>query len=145
MERPLPGLDVDEPLLVKMTATFRGALATNAKFFARSASRLRLRAFDAWAMHAEQVGFPTAKPEMVIGVTDRRVAVWRPSFWTSQPAELVGTVPFEQLAGVEVYRDGLAVALVFTFKTGQFVEVESMRAGRMRAIRDAIRPHVSPL
>jgi hypothetical protein len=141
----LPGLDVDEPLLVKMTATFRGALATNAKFFARSASRLRLRAFDAWAMHAEQVGFPTAKPEMVIGVTDRRVAVWRPSFWTSQPAELVGTVPFEQLAGVEVYRDGLAVALVFTFKTGQFVEVESMRAGRMRAIRDAIRPHVGPL
>ena len=145
MDRPFPGLDDDERLLVKMTVAFRGALATSTKFFAVSATRLRMRAFDAWAQHAEQVGFPTAKPEMVIGVTDRRIVVWRPSFWASQPAALVGTVPFEQLAAVEVYREGLSVVLVFTFKTGEFVEVESMRATRMRAIRDAIRPHVGPL
>jgi hypothetical protein len=79
---------------------------------------------------------------MLIGVTDRRIAIWRPSFWFGHPAELVGTVPFEQLAQVEVYRAGLAVALVFLFKTGELVEVESMRPRRMREIRDAVRPQL---
>jgi hypothetical protein len=140
--RPLAGLEDDEPLLVKMTVTFRGAMASNMRGLALASSRGRMRAFAAWAEHADQAGFPTSKAEMTIGVTDRRVAVWRPSFWVGRPTELVGTVPFDQLAAVEVYRQGLAVSLTFGFRTGEFVEVESMRAGRMRRIRDAIRPHL---
>jgi hypothetical protein len=136
------GLEDDEPLVARMTVTFRGAVAANTRGLAFASSRARLRSFSAWAQHAEAVGFPTSRPEMTIGVTDRRVVVWRPSFWMGRPAELVGTVPFEQLAAVEVYRQGVAVSLTFAFRNGGFVEVESMRARRMRAIRDAIRPHL---
>jgi hypothetical protein len=125
-----------------MTVTFRGALAASTRGLGFMSSRGRIKHFTSWAAHAEHVGFPAVKPEMVIGVTDRRIAVWRPSFWFGRPAELVGTVPFEQLAQVEVYRAGLAVALVFLFKTGELVEVESMRARRMREIRDAVQPQL---
>jgi hypothetical protein len=140
--RPVAGLEDDEPLLVRMTVTFRGAMAANMRGFALASSRARMRAFAAWAEHAEAVGFPTAKTEMSLGVTDRRIVLWRPSFWLGRPSEMIGTVPFHELAAVEVYRQGLAVSLVFGFRSGEFVEVESMRARRMRRIRDAIRPHV---
>jgi hypothetical protein len=143
--RRLAGLEDDEPLLAKMTVTFRGAIAANTRGLGMASSRARLRAFSAWAVHAEQVGFPTSKPEMTIGATDRRLFVWRPSFWAGRPVELVGTVPFEQLVAVEVYRQGLAVSLTFGFRSGEFVEVESMRAGRMRRVRDAIRPRLASI
>jgi hypothetical protein len=141
--RPVPGLEDDEPLLVKMTVTFRGAMASNLRGLAFASNRTRMKAFSAWAMHAEAVGFPTRKPEMTLGVTDRRIVLWKPSFWLGRPDEMIGTVPFEQLAAVEVYRQGLAVSLVFGFKHGEFVEVESMRAGRMKRIRDLVRPHLT--
>jgi Bacterial PH domain len=144
MARPDTGLEDDEPLLLTMTVTFRGAIAANMRGLALASSRTRLRAFAAWATHAEAVGFPTSKPEMLIGVTDRRLIVWRPSFWFGRPVEVVGTVPYDQLAQVEVYRQGLAVSLTFGFRSGEFVEVESMRARRMRRIRDAIRARLSP-
>jgi hypothetical protein len=128
-----------------MTVTFRGAVASATRGLALSSSRARMKSFAAWAAHAEQAGFPTAKPEMTLGVTDRRVVIWRPSFWLGQPTVLVGTVPFEQLVAVEVYRQGLAVSLVFGFRSGEFVEVESMRARRMRRIRDTVRPHIQPV
>jgi hypothetical protein len=142
--RPFPGLEADEPVLAKMTVAFRGALAASTRGLGFMSSRSRLRHFASWAEHADHAGFPFAKPEMMIGITDRRVAVWRPTFWFGRPAELVGTVPFEQLAQVEVYRSGLAVALVFLFKSGELVEVESMRARRMHGIRDAVRLQLDP-
>ena len=143
MARPVPGLEDDEPLLVKMTVTFRGAIASNLRGFAFASNRTRMKAFNAWALHADAVGFPTRKPEMTLGVTDRRIVLWKPSFWMGQPDELIGTVPFDELAAVEVYRQALAVALVFGFKHGEFVEVESMRARRMKRIRDLVQTHLT--
>ena len=40
-------------------------------------------------------GFPTAGPEMVLGVTDSRLVVWRISFWLSRPIELSGDIPID--------------------------------------------------
>jgi hypothetical protein len=60
-----------------------------------------------------------------------------------QPEELIGTVAFDELAAVEVYRQGLAVSLVFGFKHGEFVEVESMRGRHMKRIRELVRPHLT--
>jgi hypothetical protein len=125
-----------------MTVTFRGALAANIRSFGLILGRSRRKSFGAWAEHANAVGFPAITPEMTLGVTERRVVVWRPSFWFGRPAQLIGTVPFHLLAQVEVYRSGLANALVFVFKTGELVEVEAMRAGGLRRIRDAVRERI---
>jgi hypothetical protein len=125
-----------------MTVTFRGALAANMRSLGLILGRSRRKAFGAWAQHADQVGFPAITPEMTLGVTERRVVIWRPSFWFGRPVQLVGTVPFHHLAQVEVYRSGLASALVFVFKSGEMIEVEAMRAGRLRRVRDAVRERI---
>jgi hypothetical protein len=122
-----------------MTVTFRGALAANMRSLGMLLGRSRRKAFGAWAQHADQVGFPALTPEMMIGVTERRLVVWRPSFWFGRPVQMIGTVPFHHLAQVEVYRSGLASALVFVFKSGELIEVEAMRTRRLRGIRDAVR------
>ena len=142
LRRPFPGLDEGETLLAHMTVTFRGSLAMSTKGLALASSRARLKAFSAWAAYAEQAGFPAPKPEMMLGVTDRRVVVWRPTFWFGRPKEVAGTVAFDDLAQVDMYRQGLSVSLAFVFKTGQIVEVESMRARPMRALRDALQARV---
>jgi hypothetical protein len=125
-----------------MTVTFRGAFAANIRSLGLILGRSRRKAFGVWAQHAETVGFPTLTPEMTLGVTERRVVVWRPSFWFGRPAQMIGTVPFHHLAQVEVYRSGLASALVFVFKTGELVEVEAMRTRRLRRVRDAVRARI---
>ncbi len=125
-----------------MTVTFRGALAANMRSLGLIMGRSRRKAFGAWAEQANRVGFPALTPEMTLGVTERRVVVWRPSFWFGRPAQLIGTVPFHHLAQVEVYRSGLASALVFVFKSGEMIEVEAMRTRRLRRMRDAVRERI---
>jgi hypothetical protein len=139
---PAPGLDDDEPVVTRMTVAFRGSFAASTRGLGFMSSRARLKSFNLWADHADDVGFPVAKPEMVLGVTNRRLVVWRPSFWIGRPTELVGTIPFENIIHVEVYRAGPTAVLVFGFRNGEFVEVESMRARPMRDIRDAVRAHL---
>lgn len=134
-----PGLDPDEPVVERMTVAFRGSLAASTRGLALATSRNRLKVFHAWAEVAEQAGFPTGKPEMVLGVTARRMIVWQPSFWFGRPAGVIGDVPLERVVNVEVYRQGLAAVMAIGFTNGLFVEVESMRPRRMRRLRDAIR------
>ncbi|MCU1428564.1 MAG: hypothetical protein JWL83_2564 [Actinomycetia bacterium] len=139
MARPVPGLEPDEDLLATMTVTFRGSLAASWRGLGMASTRTRLKAFGAWSTAARQATFPVGKPEMIIGATGRRLLVWRPSFFAGRPRELVGSVPFERLAEVTVYRQGFAVSLTLLFTDGQIVEVEAMRKRRMRKIADIVR------
>ncbi len=143
MARPISGLEPDESLLITMTVTFRGALAATWRGWGMSSARTRIKHFAVWSDAAEQAKFPVSKPEMKIGVSDRRVLVWRPSFVAGRPTELVGAIPFDRLADVSVYRQGLAVSLTFLFTDGQIVEVESMRKRRMRKIADLVRAGIA--
>jgi hypothetical protein len=140
--RPGPGLDDDEHLLDRMTVTFRGSLAASWRGLGLASQRARLKAFRVWAAGADAVGFPVGKPEMTLGVTDRRVVVWLPTFWLGRPKVVAGSVPFDRLAQVEVYRSGLAVSLTFGFTNGEYVEVESMRMRHMRRVRDLVRERI---
>jgi hypothetical protein len=135
----LEGLEPDEPLLIVMTVTFRGALAASWRNLGLTATRTRLKHFAAWGEEARQSEFPVDKPEMKLGVTDRRVCIWRPSFMWGHATTMVGSFTFDRLADIAVYRRGLAVGLAFLFTDGKIVEVESMRKGRMRKIADMVR------
>jgi hypothetical protein len=141
---PVPGLEPDEHLLDKMTVTFRGSLAASMRGLALASQRARLKTFRVWAAGAEANGFPVGKPEMTLGVTERRVLVWLPTFWLGRPKVLAGSLAYDRIAQVEVYRAGLAVSLTFGMTTGEYVEVESMRARHMRRIRDIVREHMGP-
>ena len=139
MTRPRLELEPGEELRALTHASFRGAAAASARAtFALGSSRMRMRAFDAWREHAEQAGFPTAAPEMVLACTDRRVLVCRTTFWTSRPSTLGGAVALDRVAAVSVMRHGLVVACAFALTNGAIVEVEAMRARQVRRFATAV-------
>jgi len=142
--RPLPGLEADEELVDMMTVAFRGSLAASTRGLALASSRSRLKQFHVWEEVAHGAGFPTNRPEMVIGVTSQRLVVWKPSFWLGHPRQFVGEVPITRLINAETYRRGLAHVLALGFTNGMYVELEAMRGRRLRRLRDAIRAQMPP-
>ena len=87
------------------SASFRGATAATVRStFAMGSTRQRTQAFHAWRMHAESVGFPTAGPEMWLGLTDSRLIVWGTTFVLSRPSQIKGSVPIDRLVDVAIAR-----------------------------------------
>ena len=133
MGREHPGLEPDEQLLLRTPASFRGAATTSiSSTFALGSARKRLEAYRGWQMQADLVGFKTAGPEMVLGLTDRRLVIWKTSFWFSRVADVAGEVPFSKLHDVATVRHGFVTSAAFAFTDGQIVEVEAMRGRRLR-------------
>lgn len=120
--------------------SFRGATAaTSRSTLAMASARTRGRSFDAWEQAARAAGFPTAGPDFVLGVTDRRVAVWRTSFGLSRPVALAGAVPLASVYDANAVRHGLVTGLAIVLGNGAIVEVEALRGRPLRALGRAIR------
>jgi hypothetical protein len=133
------GLEPDEQLRARARVSFRGALgATSRATLSMSAGRNRMRAFDAWESNARAGGFPTAGPEMLLGVTDRRIVVWRTSFFLARPLEIADAMPLEQIVDLTVVRHGLVTGVAFVLQNGTIVEIEAMRSRALRKLADAI-------
>jgi hypothetical protein len=137
---PRPELEPGERVVVRAAASFRGATAASVRStFAMGSTRQRTQAFHAWRMHAESVGFPTAGPEMWLGLTDSRLIVWGTTFMLSRPSQIKGSVPLDRLVDVAIARHGVATGLAIVLDSGQFVEVEAMRGRRLRRFGDTLR------
>ncbi len=104
-----------------------------------SSGRVRSRSYEAWAETARAAGFPTAGPEMALGLTDSRLVVWRVSFWVSRPIELSGDIPIDRLAQVVAVRHGLLTGVAFVLSNGSIIEVEAFRGRRLRHLAAAAR------
>lgn len=144
MERPLPGLEPDERVLARAPASFRGATVTSiSSTFALGSARKRLEAYQAWRMQADVAGFRTSGPEMVLGLTERRLVVWKTTFWFSRLAGITGEIPLTKVHDVAAVRHGLVTSFALAFKDGQIVEVEAMRGRRLRHLTDAMRALIS--
>jgi hypothetical protein len=137
--RDVPGLDPGEQLLATTAASFRGALIASVRStVAFGSNRIRNRAFDAWRVAAEGAGFPTAGPEMVLAVTDRRVLVYHTSFWAERPQALAGAMPRARVLQVATGRHGAIVSLALALESGAIVELEAMRGRRLRRFARAL-------
>ena len=138
--RPLPALDPHEDVLAWAAASFRGATAASGRgIFAVGSARTRLRAFDAWTEIARAAGFPTAGPDMMLGVTRTRLVVWQTSFFLGRPVAVAGTMPLERVAQVHAVRHGIVTGLAFVVADGTIIEVEAIRGRRLRRLAAAIR------
>ena len=136
-----PGLEPDERLLARAPASFRGATATSiSSTFALGSARKRLQAYNAWRVEADVAGFRTEGPEMVLGLTERRLVVWRTTFWFSRVAKVAGEVPLEKVHDIATVRHGMFTSLAIAFKDGQIVEVEAMRGRSLRRLASTMRP-----
>jgi len=133
LERGLPGLESHENLLARAPASFRGATVTSiSSTFALGSARKRLETYNVWALDAGSAGFRTEGPEMVLGLTDTKLIVWKTTFWFNRPGSIAGEVPLDKVHDVAAARHGMVTGLAIVFKNGRIVEVEAMRGRRLR-------------
>jgi hypothetical protein len=136
-------LEPGEELLAVARASFRGAaLVTTRATFALGPGRTRLRAFHAWHDVAMESGLPPVTPDMMVAATDRRVLFGRPTFWGRPPARYSGAIPLARIAQVIAVRHGLVTGVAFAFTDGGIVEIEAIRARRLRRVVQALNDHL---
>jgi hypothetical protein len=144
MTRQHPGLEPGERLRASAAASFRGATATSGRSTLSLASgRARWRSFQAWEEAAAAAGFPTAGPDMVLGVTDHRLVAWRTSFGLGRPVEIVASLPVERIVDAVAVRHGLVTGVAFVLDSGAIVEVEALRGRLLRVLADQVRAAVA--
>ena len=137
MANGLTGLEPGDDLLARAPASFRGATVTSiSSTFALGSARKRLEAYNGWAQQAGAAGFRTEGPEMVLGLTQARLIVWKTTFWMNRPHVVVGDVSLEKVHDVAAVRHGMVTGLAIAFKTGEIVEVEAMRGRRLRHLAE---------
>jgi hypothetical protein len=103
-----------------------------------------MREYDLWREGAEAAGFPTAGPEMVVGLTERRLVVCHVTFWLSRPAEVEAGVPLDRIASVATARHGLLTGMAIAFTNGAVVEVEALLGRRLRRFADVVLETITP-
>ena len=132
-------LDEGEEILAVARASFRGAAATSTRAtFALGAARVRLRAFHDWHDAAIASGFPHVPPDMFVAVTPQRVLFGKPTFWGRPPAHYTSAVELGKIAQVAAVRHGIVTGVAFGLTHGAIVEVEAIRARRLRRVVDVI-------
>jgi hypothetical protein len=140
----LLGLEPDEELLVVTHASFRGATAaTFRSTFALGSGRMRMKAYDMWHDAAIAAGFPSAPPEMVVAVTDRRILFGKPTFWGGAPSAFRSELGFDRIAQVVWVRHGVITGVAFAMTHGAIVELEALRGRRLRHMVDVISTRLS--
>ena len=112
--------------------------------FSFAATRKRMVDFEVWAAGTRAAGFSPEDPEMVLGITDRRLIAWRTSFFLGRPTEFSTSLPIEDLYDVIVVRHGLLTGVTFVTARGGIIEVEALRGRRLRHLAYEARRNVRP-
>jgi hypothetical protein len=135
-----PGLEADEQLLARASASFRGAAASSLRStFALGSARKRLDSYYGWQEPSGAAGFTTTGPEMVLGLTDRALVVWSTSFWFGTPRAITARIPLSAIHDAATASHGVVTGLALAFTNGAVVEVEAIRGRRLRRLGDLLR------
>lgn len=74
------------------------------------------------------------EPQVAIGLTDRRLLVWKRSMMTAKPTELIAEFPREQVTSLTAERGKLSDPMTILFADGSAVLVEVVRIDGARRI-----------
>jgi hypothetical protein len=96
------------------------------------ASIVQRHAYAHWARATSAAGFPIAGPEMILGITQTRLLVWRPAFIRSRPRRYAGALPLARIQSAGVHRKVFSSVLTLLFEQGTIVSVETLRGSRLR-------------
>ena len=91
-----------------------------------------------WVRNASAAGFPIAGPEMVIGVSDDRLLVWRTALVRARPRRFAGSVALTDIQSAGVHRRVFASVLTLLFPQGKIVGLETLHSRRLREFATAI-------
>lgn len=95
---------------------------------------------------ARRLGLPAPARLFVLGITDRRMLMWRTTTWLAAPGAESGSVPLSRVAAMRAtWRLGPRRLLIL-FESGETVSVNPMWGGHLRDLEAAFsraRPHQS--
>jgi hypothetical protein len=141
MRRPeglLDGEEVVALLAVRFSPGMPSSLDAPPRPGAQRPSVVQRHAYAHWARSSSTVGFPIAGPEMILGITQDRMLVWRPAFIRSRPRRFAGAFSLSRIQRAGVHRRVFASVLTLLFEQGAIVGVETMRGSRLREFAAAI-------
>jgi hypothetical protein len=96
------------------------------------------RSYLRWVRNANRAGFPVAGPEMVLGVSNERLLVWRTALIRARPKSFAGAVPLSSIQSAGVHRRVLSTVLTLLMEGGTIVTVETLHGRHLRAFAAAI-------
>ena len=131
------GLLEGETVIAFLRVRFSGGMPTDIDSAAQRTSVYRQtvtqrHAYAQWARRSQTVGFPIAGPEMILGITQERLVVWRPALLRSRPRRYAGAVALPRIRTAGVHRRVLASVLTLLFEEGSIVGLETMHGTRLR-------------
>ncbi|MDQ1535430.1 MAG: hypothetical protein QOF28_3191 [Actinomycetota bacterium] len=104
----------------------------------RRPSVVQRHAYAHWVRCASAAGFPIAGPEMILGVTQERLLVWRPALLRSRPRRFAGAIALSRINSAGVHRKLFASVLTLLLDQGKLVGVETLRSARLRRFAASI-------
>lgn len=88
---------------------------------------------------ARRLGLPVPTRMFVLGITDRRLVLWRATTWLAVPGAESGSVPLSQVAAMRAtWRLGPRRLLIL-FENGATVKLNPMWGGHVRDLESAFR------
>jgi hypothetical protein len=141
MDRP-DGLHDDETLIdwlgVRFSAGMQASLAEKPANTLYRPSITQRHSYARWVRGANAAGFPIAGPEMVIGVSNERLLVWRTALIRARPKRLAGAVPLTNIQSAGTHRRVFATVLTLLLEGGAIVGVETLHGKHLRRFAAAI-------
>jgi hypothetical protein len=141
MDRP-EGLHEDETLIdtlaVRYSAGMQASVTETAPNTLYRQSIAQRRSYARWVRTATTAGFPVAGPEMVLGVTNERLLVWRTALIRARPRQLAGGIPLARIQSAGVHRRVFATVLTLLFESGTIVGLETLHGRHLRTFTTAI-------
>jgi hypothetical protein len=136
------GLFDDEAIVASLRVRFSARLpshidlaATPTRYRPTVAQR---HAYAHWADGAAAAGFPIAGPDMILGITQERLLVWRPALLRSRPRRFAGAIPLSRIRNAGVRRRMFTAVLALLLDDGAIVGLEAPQASRLRRFATAI-------
>ncbi len=91
-----------------------------------------------WQHHAASVGFPVAGMAMLLGVSERRLLVYRATFVRGRPKQLAGSLPLRRVVQAAASRRAVSSRVLFVLDGGGIVTLETMSYRRGRRFVDTL-------
>jgi hypothetical protein len=136
------GLLDGETIVALLRVRFSAGMPANLEAIGRTTARpptlVQRHAYARWARHSDAVGFPIAGPEMIVGITQERLLVWRPAFLRSRPRRYAGAVALSRIRQAGVRRRVFTSVLTLLLDDGAIVGVETVWGSRLRRFAVAI-------
>lgn len=86
---------------------------------------------------AHQAGFPAPGPLFVLGVTNRRIVIWRPSSLLGRPAGIITEFPVRDISAMRLVRRLGPSRLALTLPSGAIVVLQNLWCRALPAIAAA--------